>query len=316
MPDRKDFFDRIYACCEGCLELRIIKNRQVKQHFFELVDHESITECLEYYPNWNIYCGVGTRDASGKGAKENVIHLPSLWVDIDFKDVSAAETKCRLDTFPYKPSAAVLTGHGVHFYWILREPSERCDFDRIKDLLRRIRRHFDGDPAACEVARVLRVPGTTNVKFEPVPVKLHFLHNYSYNLEDFVILPEAEAPSRGTSVFTPPDLPSWLSKCDFTRWCKDHPEKVPEPLWYACLSNLLTIRPGGKALCHEYSKGHPNYSAKETDSKILHALDFGPHRCAFIRDKGFKCDKSCGVKAPAALGFTKQKQGNDYDFGF
>jgi hypothetical protein len=151
------------------------------------------------------------------------------------------------------------------------------------------------------------VPGSVNVKSEPVPVVLHYLRDFSYNLEDFSDLPEAEAPARGIGDFTPPDLPSWITKCDFIRWCKDYPEQVTEPLWYAALSNLLTIRPGGKALCHEFSKNHPNYTARETDFKILHALDYGPQTCDFIRDKGFKCGKSCGVKASAALGFTRRQ---------
>jgi hypothetical protein len=306
MPERRDFFDRMYACCDGGLELRVIKERRVNQHFFELVDHESIGECLGYYPGWNIYFGVGTRDASGRGAKANVLNVPALWTDIDFKNIKPEETRKRAADFPFRPTACVGTGHGVHLYWLLREPAEPAEFGRIEDLLRRVRQHFDGDPAACEVARVLRVPGSVNVKSEPVPVVLHYLRDFSYNLEDFEDLPEVDTPAT-TADYTPRDLPSWVYKCDFIRWCKDHSEKVTEPLWYAALSNLLTIRPGGKALCHEFSKNHPNYTARETDLKILHALDYGPHTCAFIHDKGFECSKACGVKSPAALGFTRRQ---------
>lgn len=188
--DKRNFFERLYSCCEGCIELRIIKNgRVIGQHFFDLVDHESITECCENYKDANIYFGVGTRDASGSGAKENIVNIPALWTDVDYKDIKPVEVKARLDSFPYRPAAAVLTGHGVHFYWILREPSERDDFERIEDLLRRIACHFNGDRSACEIARVLRVPGSVNVKYEPVPVKLHFLNDFSYNLADFDGLP-------------------------------------------------------------------------------------------------------------------------------
>ena len=311
MSDRNKFFDRLYAFCEGALEFRVIKGKRVNQHFFGLVDHEGISECCDYYPDWNIYFGVGTRDASGSGGKANVVNIPALWTDIDFKDIEPKEANKRIGSFPYKPSALILTGHGAHLYWILREPAERNEFERIEDLLRRIRQHFDGDPAACEWARVLRVPGSINVKYEPVPVVLHYLRDFSYNLDDFDLLPEVEAQARATgSDYTPPDLPSWVNKCEFIRWCKDHPEKVSEPQWYACLSNLITVRPGGKSLCHEYSKGHPNYTPKETDCKILHALDYGPHTCAFINDQGFKCSNKCGVKSPAGLGFTKKQDSN------
>ena len=212
MKTRNEFFDRMYACCAGCIELRVIKNRQVEQHFFELVDNESISACCENYKDANIYFGVGTRDASGQGKKENVVNTPALWVDVDFKDIAAAEVKKRLDIFPFKPSAAVLTGHGVHFYWILREPAERGDFERIEDLLRRIAQHVNGDRSACEVARVLRVPGSVNVKSDPVSVKLHYLHDFSYNLDDFDVLPEVTTSTSIGSNGKSPNPPGWMVK--------------------------------------------------------------------------------------------------------
>ncbi|MBW2044466.1 MAG: hypothetical protein JRI96_06210 [Deltaproteobacteria bacterium] len=97
-----------------------------------------------------------------------------------------------------------------------------------------------------------------------------------------------------------------LLKCDFIRWCKEQPENVPEPLWYALISNLVSIRPGGYTLCHQFSKGHPKYNARETDAKILHALDScGPHTCEYIKKNGFRCQGNCGVKSPAALMFAQ-----------
>jgi hypothetical protein len=91
-------------------------------------------------------------------------------------------------------------------------------------------------------------------------------------------------------------------KCKFI----DHSCKalgnISEPLWFAMISNLATIRPGGHDLCHEYSKGHPKYSARETESKIRHSLnDAGPHTCDFIKRNGFDCGKTCGVKSPVVL---------------
>jgi hypothetical protein len=93
--------------------------------------------------------------------------------------------------------------------------------------------------------------------------------------------------------------------CDFVKWCQEQPERVPEPLWYSLISNLICLRPGGYSLCHQISKGHPGYSVAETDSKIHQALDSsGPHRCEYIVKNGFKCKRDCGVKSPAALLFN------------
>ncbi len=88
-----------------------------------------------------------------------------------------------------------------------------------------------------------------------------------------------------------------LLKCQFIQHCKEHALELPEPLWYSLISNLISVRPGGVTLCHEYSKRYPKYSQAETDQKVLHALDgSGPHTCEYIQANGFKCDKECNVK--------------------
>jgi len=98
-----------------------------------------------------------------------------------------------------------------------------------------------------------------------------------------------------------------LMGCDFIKWCKEQPESVPEPLWYALISNVISIRPGGYTLCHQLSRGYSKYNARETDAKILHALDAsGPHTCQYIQTNGFKCRKQCDVKAPAGLIFKER----------
>ena len=97
-----------------------------------------------------------------------------------------------------------------------------------------------------------------------------------------------------------------IMSCDFIRWCKEQPENVPEPLWYALISNLVSVRPGGYSLCHEFSRGYSNYSREETDFKIHQAMDRTlPHTCDYIKNNGFSCKKNCGVKSPAGLIFRE-----------
>jgi len=91
-------------------------------------------------------------------------------------------------------------------------------------------------------------------------------------------------------------------KCKFINDACETRGNISESLWFAMISNIATIRPGGPDLCHEYSKGHPKYSRKETEGKIRHALnDTGPHTCAFIKRNGFLCGRDCGVKSPIAI---------------
>lgn len=101
-----------------------------------------------------------------------------------------------------------------------------------------------------------------------------------------------------------------LMQCDFIRWCRENPTDVPEPLWYALISNLASIRPGGYSLCHQFSREYPTYTHTETDAKILHALDSsGPHTCKYINENGFNCAKVCTVKSPVALTHKGRRSG-------
>ena len=98
------------------------------------------------------------------------------------------------------------------------------------------------------------------------------------------------------------ELTSRMLGCKFIQWCRQYSERVSEPLWYAMISNLITIRPGGVDLCHQFSSGYPGYSSGETNRKILHALNSSrPHTCNFINSQGFDCKRDCGVKSPSAL---------------
>lgn len=93
-----------------------------------------------------------------------------------------------------------------------------------------------------------------------------------------------------------------LMACDFIKFCEEAPAAVPEPLWFALITNLVCVRPDGYSLCHELSKAYPKYTRAETDGKIFRALDGpGPHTCIYISKNGFDCKRECTVKAPAAL---------------
>lgn len=95
-----------------------------------------------------------------------------------------------------------------------------------------------------------------------------------------------------------------LTNCAFVQHCRDNAATLPEPEWYAMLTNVGRAD-GGEELVHELSKPHPKYSASETDRKLEHALQDGePHTCQFIQDNlGFTgCPAGgCGVKAPVGF---------------
>jgi hypothetical protein len=311
----KPFFDALYWDSQGLVEMRALGDGKPWREFCEWNEYHKITQfaCRAMAQNRNVYFGVSTRDGNG-GKKENLMSIPAVWCDIDFKETPKEEALKILRDFPFKASMIVSTGAGVHCYWILKEPLLPMDDDtaiaQVEDVNKRIAAYIPADLNACDVTRILRIPETANFKYDPCRmVKITYMEKWKYDLDAFQeFLPEAPSPLVATNgqdktIFVEDNMTA-IMKCDFIRWCSYYPAKVSEPLWYAMISNLASVRPGGVSMIHEFSKNHPGYTPEETNRKILHALEESrPISCAKIRERGFKCKKKCSVTSPAALVF-------------
>ena len=167
-----------------------------------------------------VYWGTATRLTSVcKGTRAGLAELPTLWDDIDCTKLKLdkADTAQKLLTeMMLPPSAIIDSGYGLHGHWWLKEPLDvRVDQPGAAELeaeivgaLKQLAAITAGDPAVCDLARILRLPGTCNTKRgELVPCTI--LHNsgvrYDYGeLLDMldmhrpvIIVPKApEAPAR------------------------------------------------------------------------------------------------------------------------
>ncbi len=303
--NRTEFFKKLYQNSEGSIELRALPSRH--RVFIPLdSDPSAVDRFCKQNSDDHLYFGVATRDGAG-GEKANIVDIPALWADVDYKDTPKETLKDRMSKFPFRPSMAVFSGGGVHLYWILREPAGKDDIETVEDVNRRIASVIGGDLNACDAARILRIPGTVNHKYPEKP-ECRVIHDadFTYALEDFTeALPEAPQARTSSSKNGAGDAAKPLLECEFIKHCKENPTEISEPLWFALISNLICVRPNGYSLCHELSKGYPGYSRQETDEKIQHALDGpGPHTCEFISANGFECSKTCNVKSPAGLLFN------------
>lgn len=301
--DQAAFFRALYENCEALVEFRPIPGRSefFPQHLYE-TPHHVVRYCAQNKGR-NLYFGVGTRDGEG-GRKRNLVEIPAVWADIDFKDTPPQRIRENITAFPFRPSMAVHSGGGYHLYWVLQEPAGRDSIAMVESVNRRIAHALGGDPNSVDAARILRVPGTVNLKRDK-PVRLKHIANFRYNIDDFLELPEPERkstpPAGRTTESAGEDHQRLVAvfSCRFLRWAYQNQASVSEPLWYAVLSTLCRLSPGGIGLCHEFSSGHPGYSREQCESKILHALDAaGPHSCAFIRRHGFEDCGDCDVKSP------------------
>ena len=115
------------------------RKNPIIQKFIPLSDFK-----LPHYPNdRNIYFGVGTRTGQG-GTRENLLEIPVLWVDIDYKTTPVEVAREKAKEFSLSPFRYSSFGGGVHVYWLLREPATKEDIPQVESTLRRLGFFFYG----------------------------------------------------------------------------------------------------------------------------------------------------------------------------
>jgi len=188
--DMENYLNTLFdKCSEGFVEIRQISSQRVVTQEWISLDDENIPA---FPNNQNIYVGVATRQ-EGQGDKEGLLEIPAVWVDIDFKDKDKDKDEADrwIAEFSLKPSIIVNSGNGYHLYWILNTPAKIEDILKIEDINKRLVNHFCGDKGAADAARILRLPGTYNIKYDPPRlVTIERIDNdLVYDLTDFDFLP-------------------------------------------------------------------------------------------------------------------------------
>ncbi len=295
----------------------------------------------------NIYFspGICATAKNDKLAEPDIIGIPALWADVDIfhpahakknlpKSVQEAYTLIP-ECLP--PSIIVHSGHGLQFWWLLKEtwtfdtPEEKS---RAKDILTRLQGyirqraqangwHLDSVQDLC---RVMRLPGTINRKIPNEPVWAQVIdHNDSrYDPSELdQLLPALEqtaaatAGKQRTAAFErrPTDGPvqHMLNNCMFLQHWQLNYKTMTEPEWVAAIAN--TIRGvGGEEFIIEITRNWlgAEFDYDKTIKKIQHIIeDFkGPHSCDYIRTAGFQgCPQGgCGMAAPCGWSLGKVPQ--------
>ena len=119
-------------------------------------------------PGRGLFFCVGTVTGA-KRSKANIVETIGLHADIDFKNIEGNpdrhEIVHKLVMLMYPPSVIVFSGGGLHCYWLFKEAlPTQGNIERIEAALRQLADLVAGDPAVCEVARVLRLPTSHNTK--------------------------------------------------------------------------------------------------------------------------------------------------------
>jgi hypothetical protein len=198
LPFFKSFFKDCYP--KACVNLRFIQKDEtvVGNKFIPISKMNRISRILERYKDVNSYFGIATR-GNGFGGKDGIVEIPYVWVDIDRKDFVPEEwgkLTQKIKEFPFRPTWVIDSGGGLHAYWRLKETLGQEEIQRVEDVLRRLANHFGGDPKSAEVAHILRIPFTQNVKYDPPrTVSIVESNETAYDISDFDLLPQVSGKS-------------------------------------------------------------------------------------------------------------------------
>jgi hypothetical protein len=174
---------------DGLLELRALPSGV--QTFLKSDAVGDVESFMLSHTDQNVFFGLATRiekDGALAGTAAHCHRVHALWADLDFKTTAEPDVRAMLTVCPVAPSIVVYSGGGLHVYWLLKEgvPADAT----LKVWLRRLARTIKADRSVADPARVLRVPGTMNVKYTPPrPAQIEvFEPTRRYTFDDFTWL--------------------------------------------------------------------------------------------------------------------------------
>lgn len=275
-------------------------------------------------------------------SQDNVAKLKSLFIDVDLKGgdhgydtkeefVRALGAFLKATSLP-KPTMIVYSGGGFHLYWCLVTPLTIAEWAPLAyALAEATKRHGLKCDTQCTIdaARVLRVPGTKNFKYDP-PRDVTLLGNvldfdylnekiekvlepykvavpYSISNSNMALIPP-RTPIQGlsdlgagvdTSAHAPVNLDSMILECGFiAEAVATGGAAFSNPLWN--LTTLLsTFTEGGVVDAHRMASGHSSYGPGETnelyDRKVEERTtkNLGWPSCATIAASGCTTCATC-----------------------
>jgi putative DNA primase/helicase len=240
----------------------------------------------------------------------------------------------------------VWSGNGLHAYWPLECPLDRGTWERhargLKALCIRYGLHVDHNRTT-DISSVLRTPGTHHRKGQakevlcgsmvgPFPISAFPIVaddpgsrtkaqiSKQSNLPDPFRLPRPDylkaLPCRGRvetvirSIdsgrnFGPASGAVAADHCRQLAEFRDKQGQIPEPLWYAGLGVLAHCADGDQ-LGHDWSRGDPRYTERETQERLDRVRQFGPTTCKRFRELSpsgcRRCPWSRKINSPIVLG--------------
>lgn len=179
----EQFLNARFKGCQEWIELRMfpIDGSKIKQSWWEVGNIKRLAHTIvrnDEQQKYNI--AIGTQTRSNKGARnEDVKEITCIFIDHDCENETQREVIQKLINYKLHPSCIVNSGRGVHGYWFLKEPikADPKTVERYNETQKRLAKFFGGDNVY-DVARVMRVPYTQNLKLLE---KEGQIYNFDFN---------------------------------------------------------------------------------------------------------------------------------------
>jgi len=201
-----------------------------ESRFFPLHPN-AMTGATRYAKNmsqeWDVYVGVLPRVGNRK-SNDSVFGANCLYADIDGGEEGYQGSIALLKrTGLPKPNVAVISGGGVHAYWLLDTPllfETQEHREKFSTTLRRLQKAIGGaspnahaDEACKDAARILRVPDTLNWKRQEEPRRVRMIRNntttrlsYTEWLNLLPLVPIVQHTYSKKFEKAPESLPRWV----------------------------------------------------------------------------------------------------------
>jgi len=164
------FLRLLFDDVDGLIEIRPIEDKRGGKVVHDERCWLSVDELIERRASmrdrfrergWACFYGVLPRTETGGGKAEHAAPGRVVWVDVDFHDFeSEIQARAAVQDLPMRPTVIVCSGHGLHLYWLLSEEQRPGNLSLLSDALQlRV-----GGDACFDAARILRLPGSWNVK--------------------------------------------------------------------------------------------------------------------------------------------------------
>ncbi|MFC4726323.1 AAA family ATPase [Glycocaulis abyssi] len=156
-------YPHVHVCC--------IKTGEPLSGRYFGADVEAATQYVVERNQAGLNCyftfNIPTPDCGVKPSKKQIIALRGVHVDIDPPKggtLNKAEVCAALEA--HSPNLVVDSGNGIHAYWLFPEPIEATpeNVEAVEAVNRALIAKFNGDKAASNVDRIMRIPGTVNWK--------------------------------------------------------------------------------------------------------------------------------------------------------